>query len=467
MSVKFKNRGNGIINDQKFVVFDDVVDDSFLIDVTNATILAKESNHYTINVEFRAFSLNSQGGNATVRLINRSNNMTVLSETISQSGMLGKLKFEGKLTANTDLGIKMEIEGGNARIELSGEASHDQSKYDNSILFGSSLQHDIFVRTHHNVPFLPDGFPFPFNQQYPPGLDYIPWESNVLPWRPAQQHPAGTCPFPNTFIYSKFDAVPKSIQLYVGLDMFTLDPADPRSTIFTKAFEHRGKANYLKKAYMSALTTDHLEYYADKVDTYVKKIYADITTTNKSVLTVFKDSLVEFFLDIHVGRDKYPDYVREYFNGFMDLLGKAAIADEKLVMRGYELSGPVREYLTTLVQKAIDANDTSCIAYHWYRAGFPSEGLLTELVHNMLAFAQFNNTLYKLIVERQHIVDPTNVKNPAPSISPMSYPPLGIQCGTIDFFQKLKDAPTPEDRLNVVREVFRILLPNAQTGSLM
>ena len=98
-------------------------------------------------------------------------------------------------------------------------------------------------------------------------------------------------------------------------------------------------------------------------------------------------------------------------------------------------------------------------------AGIPAESIIVEAAHNALAFGQFVNTLYKLAVDK-FATELVGLNIPAPGCLNVEkftgntaadllkpFPP-------IDFFSKYEAAPSDDERINVVREVFRLLLPN-------
>jgi hypothetical protein len=87
--------------------------------------------------------------------------------------------------------------------------------------------------------------------------------------------------------------------------------------------------------------------------------------------------------------------------------------------------------------------------YYWGLAGLHPHVLIQEAIHNIVAFFQYLNLVYLLIHD---------------SIHGTSVP---FEPGTIKyhFFAKFRDAQSESDRLNVVREAYRLLVPNGVSPS--
>jgi hypothetical protein len=241
---------------------------------------------------------------------------------------------------------------------------------------------------------------------------------------------------------------------------------------------------------MSALTCDKMPYYAEKIDTMLNEAYTRFTVNHEPVLSTFKQCLIRFFLNIHIGEDNYPDYVIEYFSTFIDIIGfgdPQRPGRNEAMVRGNYLAPRVKAYFEERKIIVVQNKDKSCIAYYWNEAGLPSQSLLIECVHNIVAFSQYNNTLYRLIADKLWKSDPYPYPpppsnpppfgGPPPSRGTVPYwypmPPIPLKIaipplydvGPVDFFDKLANAPTADDKLNVVREVYRLLAPNTNAFS--
>lgn len=242
------------------------------------------------------------------------------------------------------------------------------------------------------IPSRPVSLPNPpFPGQYPPGAEY-PWSSTVIPSTIVPEPKPAT--LPDRDGYKKFQSVQYSIGFYLGLDMATIDPKDPQLSVFLTNLEDRGNDNYRKKVYMTALTTNIMENYSEKIDIFLNETLAGFITYGKPVLSSFKTSLINFFLAIHIGYDQYPDYVFKYFETFIDIIGfgdpNRPGRDEAMIF-GNSVVGKVREYFATRNNIIKDSGDKTTLLHYWHQAGLAAEGLVMEAIHNIIAFSQFNN----------------------------------------------------------------------------
>jgi len=191
--------------------------------------------------------------------------------------------------------------------------------------------------------------------------------------------------------------------------------------------------------------------------------------------------LVRYFLDIHVGYADHPQTVIEYFDDFITMVGLGRGTDtpqrNAIMIKGFLAVGCVNEYFESRLIEIEKDQDTSTFAYWWLEAGMPRTSLISECLHNMIAFVQFSNTLYLLAKDSIPIPEgggtlrpPINVKNPFTQ-EDIVIPPGFNQ---YDFFQKFKDAGSdPKDsdlekeakQLDVCREMFRLLAPNTAAFS--
>ncbi len=296
--------------------------------------------------------------------------------------------------------------------------------------------------------------------QYEPGTTY-PWFSNVIPAEPLDVNvPLPTLPgtqigvLPNYDGYGKFQSLPYKLPFYMGLDMRTISPTDEQLSIFITDLKDRGDDNYRKRVYMSALTCGLMGNYKEKTDSFVNSVYANVVTYNKPLLSSFEHDLIRYFLALHVGYDTYPEVVIEYFRRFVRVLSnvEAASTEEREAdfMYGYQHVQCVRDYFNRRNDLILESQDETTLMYHWHEAGLSSEGLVMEAIHNIIAFFQFSHMLYLLVLD-------------SVSGTPIPLPP-----GTrkYDFFQKYKDASgNPTEQLNVIREAYRLLVPNGAAFS--
>lgn len=305
-----------------------------------------------------------------------------------------------------------------------------------------------------------------FPGQYPNDTVTYPWFSPVIPaavLTPPLPTLAPPLPplqaVPNADGHSKFQSVPTSLDTYFARDTFNDPSTDPALTLFQTALEDRGldtlgRRNHLKTEYMTALTAERVLLYVPKMQAFVNRVYSLVVTNDLPLLSTFKDELIEFFLDVHWGHDEErPQFVRDYFRLFIDIVGfgdPTLPGRNEAFMFGADNSQAVRDYARTQTIKVISERDTTAIVYWWNLGGLPDERQLTEAVHNIVAFSQFNHHLFLVIRD---------------AISGTPFPPPlppNIQYNFLGIYASL---PTDEAKLNLIRESYRILLPNGNDFS--
>ena len=309
--------------------------------------------------------------------------------------------------------------------------------------------------------------------QYPNNTSY-PWESAIIPWKQNQPFPRGPGVIitkPNqpkgknnksayNLAFNKFRSIPDIITYYLGYDPATTVAEGAERSLFTRNYDVRGYArtekdepdwsagNLAKKQYMSAINVDKIQYYEDKIRRFANTSYTEVVTSRLPFTSSFRNNVTLFFLDIHVGFYEYPDWVLEYFNGFTEAVGIGDPNNPRffdLITRGNYLASRVFDYFQEKVSIAIQNHDKSCIAYWFSKAGMSPRALLSESVHNIVAFSQFSNTLYSILYSS---IVPQNILNP----NLPEYP---------NFFKLYREATTADERLDVIREAFRLTVPNS------
>lgn len=266
--------------------------------------------------------------------------------------------------------------------------------------------------------------------------------------------------------FKKFQSVPYSIGFYFNLSMAHISPTDPRLSVFIKNVEDRGPSNLEHRRYKAALTKSKvMGRYANKIKEFTVDLYNSWVINKLPILSTFKDRLVVFFLDIHLGTNNHPAFVKEYFSDFLFFVSTVdtnAVSAER-TMKGHMNTKCVREYIQDRIALVASETMTNTITWHWLRAGMNVESVAMEAIHNIVAFAQFDHTIQLLI---------TQSMNPAltPGTGGQSFLSLFRSAGAglgISFalpppyYNASLYSGTPEQlQLNVVREYLRIMLPN-------
>lgn len=329
------------------------------------------------------------------------------------------------------------------------------------------------------TPFPPPGANPVLPGQYPQPDSVYPWTEAIIPWKKDQPFPSGpdviiTPPGPVPPVppyidgydnqYDKFRSVPDRVIFYLGYDALTVNPRQEDWTLFLRNFADRGYArqnpdqaewevaNFAKRQYVAALSVDKLQFYQEKIEAFVKTAYTEVLVNRKPLVSSFRQNVTLFFLRIHIGERDFPDYVIEYFNRFIDYLGigNPNIPESReLLLYGNQTAPKIYEYFDDALVDVVANEDKTTIAYWWNLAGMSSKALLFESIHNNLATSQFTNVLYSVIYTA---LNPTNPLNPA-------LPPYP------NFFEKYREAVDGNSKLNVVRELFRLLVPNTNSFS--
>lgn len=318
----------------------------------------------------------------------------------------------------------------------------------------------------------------------PTNLIYYGWSNSVLPSSLDQtlytkdliQQPtfvfSPVPPVPpleriNKDVYLKTNSLPYSVYFYRGVDPFTSMGFHSKLSVITVNLDERGIDNYRKKIYMLAFTEDKFAFYKEKVNSFLYEMYDTVKNVkDQPVLGFIKNRLIRFFLAMHVGYDDYPKEVIYYFEQFMVLLGHTSSSDAlsiELMMKGYKEVPFVEEYFQKRLAEIIYTKDKSTILFWWFTAGYPSDSLLFEAVHNIIAFHQYMNLFYKLIV------DEFGRGTKVPLFQTLSDGSVGLglryETRYYRFFEKFRNATTDELKLNIVREIFRLLVPSATSNS--
>lgn len=337
----------------------------------------------------------------------------------------------------------------------------------------------------------------------------IPWAAINLPWAlnqysqpvndPENPDPENPNPIYSNLqtisdkFYEKRNSVPEKLIFYGGL---SLEANSPLNTIFLKNFEERGFQNDLHFKYKYALSSDKMPFYAEKINNFVNKLHTAFTSNAQPVLSTFKRELVLFFLDIHLGAVDHPDFVFEYFDNFLTitaLISNPPFEDylREIFLVGKNMVPKVREYFLERIIAIQNQQDKSTFVFWWTLAGLPGESLVTEALHNIVAFSQFTNTIFKLATSQVwakayaaalageqpdfDVQSPPEwiPASPIPFFPPPPSPLAGL-IGPVDLLQKgleieqndqLSDEDKKKEFLNLAREFFRILSPNTNSFS--
>jgi hypothetical protein len=343
--------------------------------------------------------------------------------------------------------------------------------------------------------------------QYPALNSVFPWREAIIPWEKEQVFPTadagliitpdapfGLTPFPALPVppfptgsingypdqYDKLKSVPDSVIYYIGFDQKLILPKAESWTLFLTNFEDRGYsgeidapewmiANYQKKVYMNALSLDKLQFYIPKIEQFVNNSFSDVTTYGKPLTSSFEENLILFFLRIHIGNQDYPDYVIKWFSDFITFVGIGDASNperSQLLMYGNTTSPKIFDYFEEKNIEVISNGDKTSIAYWWSQAGLSAKALVFECVHNIVAFSQFTNVIYSTVYAGLHPNNP--LFGPSGVIAPL--PGFPQYKNFLTEYAAASGAPGAtggNNKLNVIRECYRLLVPNSLSFSLV
>lgn len=445
--------------------------------LANTYVVINELNHYEFNLQVKIKTdVCSRHSNLKLNMVDAINGKVLASSDFENNRAL--VVFSNLFPVGTK--IEFTISNLDNSIEIKClkvigiiKNSPRLKLLDEVLAFDAARKYR-YIPVNPNLPNPPYGNQYPDPSPFPQGAVQFGWGYNVIP------HEINQNPQPNPYIlaptspvptipplptsidkdaYHKLNSVSAYLPYCIGFkDPIHLDPNDPRVTVFASDLENRGVNNYRKKVYMSALTADLMPNYSEKIDVFLNEIYTVVTNYPKPALSVFKAALVKFFLAMHVGYDDYPDYVVEYFTKFTDAVGLGIPTNpefkESVIFCNLNIDC-VSEYFFERYNIIRQTNDKTTLLYYWNLAGLPKEAIISEALHNIIAFNQFLNVFYLMIRDQYGpgTLVPTGL--PAPTFQFIKY----------GFVQKYCDAVTNEDKLNVIREFYRLTVPNSASFS--
>lgn len=467
--LKFKSRG---ISGNNVIKLKTCCPYSRAAEIYCNTIRIKEDNFFVLTSRI-IFTIDKCHRNlcpkCLVELINV-DTREILSTITLWSCKEYKLVWEGLLFKGTRLGFKISHQDqfDICDFNLEGLIDVDQRRFKQN----QELARDTLFDKNLHIQYIPSKPPTnapapapPYPPQYPADAVF-PWNTINIPWRLDLSIPSGQTEqvplpqYPNNNYYQKHQSIQYSVLFFLGLDSFTIPPNSPELTIFLKNFEDRGDKNYLKMVYMSAVRCATMPNYQEKMDTYLNNVRTAITINQEPVLSAIKRNNILFFLAMHVGYDDYPEYVIKYFTLFVDVVGFGdpdRPGRNEAMIYGNTHAQAVKDYFATRTNKIIQEEDASTYIYHWHKAGLPLQSILIEAVHNDVAFMQYVNTTYKIISDKIWAVGPS-IGNPIPFYYPQRPIPSPLPC--INFFEKMAQTSTEQEKINVSREIYRLMNTN-------
>lgn len=271
----------------------------------------------------------------------------------------------------------------------------------------------------------------------------------------------------NHLRYKKFQSVPYTVSYFINISSATVSPTDERLSVFIKNIEDRGPNNLEHKRYQASLTKRVVKgRYQGHIKIFARCVHDSVVISKLPALSAFKGCFLDFFLNIHFGINDHPSFVRDFFNDFLYFVTTTDSNDVAAVrlMKGHMNTKCVREYVKGRIAVILSHTMTDTITWHFMKAGMPIETVTMECIHNIVAFAQFDNTFHLLVSQS---MNPSVI---TPGTGGLSFFDLYRKAGAGVPLSFLFPAPyynttlysgTPEQlKINVIREYFRIMLPN-------
>jgi cytochrome P450 len=183
-------------------------------------------------------------------------------------------------------------------------------------------------------------------------------------------------------------------------------------SVFIQGYERRGPDNERKKIYLSATTPDlYAAKYAGKVRSFLARLFAEANAGEPLMHKYYEDYFDDLYWDLHVGvtGEAIPTEARQVRASFITIIGywfpTSEIVHES-VMRVRELRPLLKEWIAGRVQ-AVENGDVpdpeGTFVHYWLKNGgggenFRREDVVFEAFHNFLAFSQWGNTLYNIML---------------------------------------------------------------------
>ena len=211
-------------------------------------------------------------------------------------------------------------------------------------------------------------------------------------------------------ILTKENALPRDLWGLLS-ESWKIYPRDG-VTVFLQALEKRGPDNERKRIYMSAVTPDlYGPMYHDKIMVFFNKLL-DRTNAGKPLMRPYLDSYFDMYWDLHLGvkGEALPPQVRKIGEDFNTVL---AYRDptQRIVYENYMGVRSNLKFLKTWIDGRVDdlhsgktPSPEKTFVYWWIKnAGngqnFSQKDIVFECFHNFVAFSQWGNSLYNIMLK--------------------------------------------------------------------
>lgn len=183
-------------------------------------------------------------------------------------------------------------------------------------------------------------------------------------------------------------------------------------TVFLQGLEKRGPDNLRKRIYMSAVTPDLYEQrYGPKVQAFFDKLLSP-QNAGKPLMRPYLEGYWDLYWDLHLGVKgaDIPPRVRQIGEAFNTVLAyrdptQRIVYENYMTVRAHLdfLKGWIDQKLADISSGKIP-NPEGTFAWYWIKNGEESEhfshkDVVFECFHNFVAFSQWGNTLYNIMLK--------------------------------------------------------------------
>jgi cytochrome P450 len=183
-------------------------------------------------------------------------------------------------------------------------------------------------------------------------------------------------------------------------------------TVFLQALEKRGSDNRRKRIYMSAVTPDlYRPMYSEKVTQFFANLL-DAKNAGKPLMRPYLEAYWDLYWDLHLGikGDAVPQKIRQVGNSFNTVLAYRN-PTQKIVYDNYLTVRSNLAFLKAWIDQKLDDLNSGrtpapekTFAYYWLKNGgdsedFKRQDVVFECFHNFVAFSQWGNTLYNIMLK--------------------------------------------------------------------
>ncbi|MGU3404767.1 hypothetical protein ACLBYF_22990 [Methylobacterium brachiatum] len=183
-------------------------------------------------------------------------------------------------------------------------------------------------------------------------------------------------------------------------------------TVFLQGLENRGPNNRRKRIYMSAVTPDlYRSMYGDKVSQFFNALLG-AENAGKPLMRPYLENYWDLYWNLHLGitGDAIPAQVRQIGESLNTVLAyrdptQRIVYDHYMSVRSN--LDFLKSWIDTKVADVIDSRTPSpekTFVYYWIKNGkegenFRRKDVVFECFHNFVAFSQWGNTIYNIMLK--------------------------------------------------------------------